>query len=149
MRNPTIFFALHSLTKRYHWRNMIPTEYCRNSWILALDDEQPITAVGIIDTLNVLSLSGQHSVFIQLHKRTAHNRTFLPDCRSLFDQLERSPPSHVLTNSKSTEPDHHNAVLLEANTIPSPPPECHYVIDSAIPVAKPRFFTGTLKSKHS
>ena len=73
----------------------------------------------------------------------------LPDCRSLFDQFERSPPSHVLTNSKSTEPDHHNAVLLDANDVPSPLPEYHCVIDLAIPVAKPRFFTYTLKSKHS
>ena len=28
--------VLHSLTKRHPWRKMIPTEYCRNSWILAL-----------------------------------------------------------------------------------------------------------------
>ena len=121
----------------------------KSAWILALDDEQPITAVGVIDTLNFLRLNGQCSIVIQLHKHTAHNGTFLPDCRSLFDQFERSSPSHVLTNSKSPAPNYHNAVLLDANAAPSPPTECHYGIDSVIPVAKPRFFTDTLKSKYS
>ena len=37
---------LHHVPPRYPWRNFIPTEQLSNSWMLAIDDEEPIMDQG-------------------------------------------------------------------------------------------------------
>ena len=61
---------LHTITQRYPWRNHLPSKYCYNSWIIAINEEEPITASGALDTLNYLRMNGATEVTIQLHKRT-------------------------------------------------------------------------------
>ena len=83
---------LRAMTQRHPWRNYMPSEYCYNSWIIAINEEEPITAARILDTLNCLRKNGATEVFMQLHKRSAYNGTLLNECRSLFNQFERPPP---------------------------------------------------------
>ena len=44
---------------------------------MSIDEEDPITAGGVIDILNYLSKDGKQEVVLQLYKRTAHNSTLL------------------------------------------------------------------------
>ena len=61
---------LNKLTQRHPWRKFLPTDYLSNVWILAIDDEEPITASGAIDTLNFIRKNNRQSCVIQFHKRT-------------------------------------------------------------------------------
>ena len=45
---------LHSISQRHPWINHFTSECCYNSWIISMDEEEPITTGGVIDTLNYL-----------------------------------------------------------------------------------------------
>ena len=116
-----------------------------NAWIMSIDQEDPITAGGVIDTLNYLSKHGKQEVVLQLHKRTDHNGTLLNECRSFFDKFERSRPYIVVNNGshsteRATQPQpvpsrtRNNVLLSQYHDVVHP--ECNYVVDSAIPVKK-------------
>ena len=49
---------LHPVPPRHPWRSIIPTECLRNSWTLAIDDDEPMTAQGAQETLAFLSSKG-------------------------------------------------------------------------------------------
>ena len=74
----------------------MPLDYFHNTWIMSIDQEDPITVGGAIDILNYLRKDRQQEVVLQLHKRTAHNVTLLNECRSLSDPFERPCPSTVV-----------------------------------------------------
>ena len=74
------------------------SDYCCNAWIMSIDEEDRITAVGVIDTLIFLRKNGKSEAMLQLHKRTTNNGILLNECRSSFDQFERPLPSTVMNN---------------------------------------------------
>ena len=63
----------------------MPLYYCYDAWIISIDEEEPIIAGGVIETLNYLRKNGKPEVVLQLHKRNTDNGTLLNECRSLFD----------------------------------------------------------------
>ena len=67
----------HSISQRYPRRNNFPSECFYNSWIIAIDKEEPIMEGDVIDTLNHLRKNSTNEVSMQLHKRTAYNGILL------------------------------------------------------------------------
>ena len=61
-----------------------------------MNEEEPITADEVIDTLNYFRKNGITEVVIYLRKRKAHNGTLLNECRSIFNQFELLSPSKTL-----------------------------------------------------
>jgi len=129
---------LHSINRRHPWRNCLPAEHCSNYWIIAINEEECITAAGVLETLKCLRDNYVTEVVIRLHKRSTYNGTLLSDCRSLFDQFERPPPAIIVSNSSKSP--------ASASSIQ---PASHYVVDSASPITKPKHFTDTLSGHHS
>lgn len=128
---------LCKLRNRHPWRNHLPTEYLNNVWILAIDNEEPITASGAIDTLNFLRKNHRTTCIIQFHKRQTYSGTLLNDCRSLFDQFERPRQDKIFKSSPSSP------AIMNNDTIFTP--ETNYIVDSATPIPKPQFYTDTLR----
>ena len=52
--------TLHSIYQRHPWKNHMPSYYCHNTWIMSIDEEEPITVGGSIDTLNYSRKTENH-----------------------------------------------------------------------------------------
>ena len=115
---------LHRIPLRHPWRKLILTENLMNSWILAIDDDEPITAQEAQDALEFLRSKNLSKCAIRLHKRTALNGTLLNEHRSTFDQFDNSYPAIICT------------------------PETKFVVNSAEPIENVNHFTCTLRSPH-
>ena len=55
-------------SSRHPWRRIIATEHLRNSWMLDIDDDEPITAQGSQDTLAFLRSKDCSKCDIHIHK---------------------------------------------------------------------------------
>ena len=109
MKDDALFIItiLYSISQRHPWKNILPSECCCNSWIISIDEEDPITVGDVIDTLNYFRKNGKTEVVMQLHERTSYNGTLLNECRYLFDQFEHPRLSEAI-NNESTIPSHTN-----------------------------------------
>ena len=130
---------LNKLPQRHPWRHFLPTEHLRDVWILAINDEEPLTAVGTLETLNFIQRNNRTECMAQLHKRETCNGTLLNEYRSLFDQFGRPNPSKILQITKPSAIMHNNKIFTL---------ESHCIVDSAAPVLTPRYYADTLKSAH-
>ena len=133
--------TLNKLPARHHWRNCVPKGCLSNVWTLTIDDEEPITASGAIDALNFMCKNHLTTCAVQFHKRTTCPGTLLNDYRYLFDRFERPRPNKI---HKSNDKKH--AIMNEDEVFT---PESHYVVDSAIPITKLKFYTDTFASQFS
>ena len=71
---------------------MIPAEHLRKSWILEIDDDEPITARGAQENLTFVRSQIRLKYTIHLHNHKALNGTLLNYYGSTFDQFEKSRP---------------------------------------------------------
>ena len=85
----------HAPPPRCPWRKLIPTEFLKNYWILAIDDDEHVTAQGAQETLAFLRSKDRTKCAIHLHKCTAFNITLLNEYCSTFDQFEKSHPAII------------------------------------------------------
>ena len=68
---------LHHVPPRHPWRKLIPVECLRNSWVLAINDDEPITNQGAQDALEFLRSKNRSKCSIHLYKHTDFNGTIL------------------------------------------------------------------------
>ena len=78
-------------------KSALPADYLDNAWILSIEDDDPITDSGVVDTLNFLRDSDRNNFVANFHNFQAQNGTLLNDCRNTFDHFDRANPSSIWT----------------------------------------------------
>lgn len=78
---------------------------------------------------------------MQFHKRTIYAGASLKDYRSVFDQFERPRPNEIHNQNEKTY------AVKFGNTAFTPETNC--IVDSAVPIPKPKYCTDAFHSKYS
>lgn len=68
---------LTQLPDCHPWRRYLPPDYIKNAWILAINDDEPITASGAIETFNFLRQNDRTTCIVQFHERLTYSGTLL------------------------------------------------------------------------
>ena len=101
---PNITDTIPNLTAGHQ----LPSQAKQNVWIVAINEEEPITAQGVIDELNLHQTPrGKSKIEISLCRRKSYQITYLEEIRSRFDQvrpvvshlevcLPKKPPTPIL-----------------------------------------------------
>ena len=126
----------NKLTTRCPWR-----KHVSNVQTLAIDDEEPMTVSGAINNLNSTRKNHHKTYAIQFHKSTTCSGTLLNEHGSIFDQFERPRPNKIYQSTDK------NIAIMNGDAVFTP--ESHYVVDSAIPITKPKFYTCTFAIQFS
>ena len=104
-----------------------------------MNNEEPITMLGMLETLNFIKKNKRTECIIQFHKRETHKGTLSNEYQLGFDQFERPRPSKIIQVVKPSAIMHNDVTFTL---------ESHRIVDLAMLASNLRCYADAFKSNH-